>query len=168
MWFEFFRRFWNHIREVYGEDIWEKKEGNKLLVNANLWALQEALLREADGQRPRVWQVDSQVTDLDRRLELLDEALKDLITATLEYIPKDMWQIAWKNQSQDTTAGRTTVQTFLTDELIGPGKKTESVRRNWKKLDWFKVRKSKTPTGDDSTIEATEAQEQEASSVEPE
>ena len=61
IWFEFFCCFWNAVRNRYAE-LWLKSPSNKLFVGANLWALQEAILKQADGQIPSVWQLPDTLT----------------------------------------------------------------------------------------------------------
>src|SRR5262249_26382803 len=65
-WFDFFCSFWKTIREHYTESLW-KKDGSKLMVGSTLWALQEALLIEADGQIASVWKIEGDPSPEERQ-----------------------------------------------------------------------------------------------------
>lgn len=135
-WFDFFCAFWSEIRGHYPATLWKKGEGNKFFVGAQLWALQEALLEEADGQLPKVWSVPEGITTVEDRLEHLRQQLIDLVRQTIVYFPAEMWTVEWAKSSQDTNAGRADLL-VLFKKFIDSGKKRGAVWRGWRNDPWF-------------------------------
>lgn len=136
-WFVAFCDFWKTVRDHYGETLWKKAEGNKLFIGAHLWALQEALLGEADGQLASFWKIDESVTNEEERAILLVGRLKEVTLTYLAYIPREIWTIPWTKESQDTNQGREDL-VKLFRELIDEGKKTGKVSARWRSNEWFK------------------------------
>lgn len=136
LWFDFFCDFWKTIREYYPDSLWKKSEGNKLFIGAHLWALQEALLIEADGQMRSHWKIEPDLGDSER-YEVLKKKLLEVITTSLEYLPSDLWTTRWEKQSQDTNQGREDLVSLFR-KLIDEGKKIGKVWKGWKQEEWFK------------------------------
>lgn len=135
-WFEFFCLFWNAVRNYAGEALWEKSPDNKLIVAANLWALQEVLLTAADGQMRTFWQLPGDIESPDERHALLTAKFLEVVNTTLAYFPREMWTTAWAKASQDTTAGRKELLTLF-DIFVEQGKKTGKVWKAWRSDAWF-------------------------------
>lgn len=143
-WFDLFCAFWNTIRESYDPHLWKKGSG-QLLIGAHLWALQEVILTQADGQVASHWNLPKTTPDkseqenIQHRKEILINKLKEVVTTTINYFPEDLWSIKWTKTSQDTTAGRKEL-VELFQEFVDRGKKSGSWK-NWKSSDWFKTSK---------------------------
>lgn len=135
-WFTFFCEFWNTVRAHYPAALWAKTEGNKLFVAAHLWALQEAILAEADGQMPSFWKIEEDSSD-DDRLKSLLAALKLVTSTCLVYIPAEIWTAEWAKASQDTNQGREELRQLFS-RFIDEGKKLGKPWSKWKaEKDWF-------------------------------
>ncbi len=135
IWFDFFCRFWAVVRDTY-PDLWGRSESNRLFIGAHLWALQEVLLKAADGQVQSHWVIEAD--NEQQRRDLLMEKLIEVVRTTLAYFPKDLWTIAWARKSQDTNAGRQEL-VDLFDKFVDEGKKSGRVWKNWRKEPWFKA-----------------------------
>jgi hypothetical protein len=138
-WFDFFCAFWDTIKNHYPEPLWQKDDSNKLLVGATLWALQDALLMEADGQMASHWKAPETVEDNAARAQYLVERLVEVINTTLVYLPAEMWTIPWQKASLDTNQGREETRNLFR-KLIDEGKREGRVWKNWKKEEWFAPR----------------------------
>lgn len=143
-WFDFFCAFWNTVRETYNPQIW-KKGSSQLMIGAHLWALQEAILTQADNQVASHWNLpkslpgDSEPLSIEARKEILTNKLKEVVTTTLSYFPEELWTIKWAKTSQDTTAGRTEL-VELFESFIDKGKKGGGSWKTWKSTEWFKAK----------------------------
>ncbi|MEK8030986.1 hypothetical protein AACH06_09185 [Ideonella sp. DXS29W] len=135
LWFEFFCHFWVIVRGHYPDGLWKKKDGNNFFVGASLWALQEALLLECDGQMKSHWKVPDDVP-LEARLEALKSAFSEVVKTYLEFIPPEMWTVTWEKKSIDTNQGREEFRKVLS-LLIAEGKKEGKVWKKWKQNEWF-------------------------------
>ena len=136
-WFWAFCDFWKTVRDHYGDALWKKTEGNKLFIGAHLWALQEALLGEADGQLASFWKLPDEGPTEEQRAQELIGRLKEVTITYLAYVPKEIWTISWTKESQDTNQGREDL-VKLFRELIDEGKKAGKVSTKWKSNDWFR------------------------------
>jgi hypothetical protein len=136
IWFDFFAGFWSALRDHYPDSLWKRSEENNLLIGASLWALQEALLIEADGQMPSHWKVPSEIT-ADQRQGVLMDRLLEVVRTSLVYLPAEMWTIPWTKSSLDTNQGRDEVRDLFR-KLIDEGKKEGRVWKHWKNEEWFK------------------------------
>ena len=135
IWFEFFVHFWEIVRTHYPDGLWKKKDGNNFFVGASLWALQEALLLECDGQMKSHWKVTDDA-QFEKRLEVLKSAFSEVVKTYLEFIPYEMWTVTWEKKSIDTNQGREEFRKLLS-LLIAEGKKEGKVWKKWKQQDWF-------------------------------
>jgi hypothetical protein len=106
LWFDFFCTFWSAIREHYPVNLWQKTPENRLFIGAHLWALQEVILRQADGQVPSHWQIKEPDVPFEERVSILKDKLLEVVNTTLNFFPEELWTIAWTKVSQDTNAGR--------------------------------------------------------------
>jgi hypothetical protein len=131
LWFDFFCRFWSAVRD-YAPTYWQKQSENRLFVGAHLWALQEAILKQADGQVASHWLVEPSIQDSDTRVEILKGKLLEVVTTALSYFPKELWGEPWVKVSQDTNAGRQELIAAF-QRFIEEGKKTGGVWKNWRK-----------------------------------
>ena len=131
LWFDFFCKFWSTVRD-YAPAYWQKQSNNKLFVGAHLWALQEAILKQADGQVASHWVVEASIQDSDARIEILKGKLLEVVTTALSYFPKELWGEPWVKVSQDTNAGRQELVVAF-QRFIDEGKKTGGVWKNWRK-----------------------------------
>jgi hypothetical protein len=136
LWFQFFCEFWATVKNSYAESLWVKGDQNKLFIAAHLWALQEAILGEADGQMPSFWKLPEGKSP-EERATLLVERLKEVTASSLVYIPEDMWRIPWSKASQDTNQGREELRALFA-KLIDEGKKGGKVWGKWRNEEWFK------------------------------
>lgn len=125
IWFEFFRSFWSAIRNRYPH-LW-KKDGNKLFVASHLWALQEAILSEADSQRRSSWQI--QEGTVEDRTAILTRSLLEIVSENLSYFPEELWTASWVESGFDTSSGRERLVAFF-KEFIDEGKKS-GVWKSW-------------------------------------
>ncbi|WNG27698.1 hypothetical protein F0U62_29455 [Cystobacter fuscus] len=142
-WFDFFCAFWDTIRETYDPQIW-KKGASQLMIGAHLWALQEVILEQADGQVDSHWHLPKVTPDelaqtFEARKESLIGKLKEVIATTIKYFPEDMWTIKWSKTSQDTGPGREELANFF-QNFIDKGKKGGGLWKGWKSADWFKAK----------------------------
>jgi hypothetical protein len=133
-WFDFFSVFWGAIRDHYSPHFWQKSPDNRLFIGAHLWALQEVILGEADGQVADWWKIEDLSLTPEQRAEVLKEKLLKVVLTTLRYFPEEMWSATWK-ASQDTTPGRAELVSLF-KRFIDEGKKTGSWRQ-WRKDPWF-------------------------------
>ncbi|MCM5571085.1 hypothetical protein M6I34_11265 [Burkholderiaceae bacterium FT117] len=136
IWFDFFCLFWGIVRDHYPNSYWKKYEGNRFFIGASLWALQEALLIEADGQMKSHWKVAPEAS-MEERVESLRVAFEDVVRTNLAYVPVDMWSVPWEKVSLDTNQGRDELRKLLS-KLINDGKIEGRVAKNWKADSWFK------------------------------
>ena len=131
LWFDFFCLFWIRVRDKYSPSLWEKGTHNRLFVGAHLWALQEVILKEADGQVKSHWQVKDRDLSLEGRIGLLRGRLLEVVDTTLEYFPEELWTISWTKPSADTNAGRQELVQLFT-RFVDEGKKSSGLWKNWK------------------------------------
>ena len=134
VWFEFFCVFWDAIKDHYGDDLW-RVGGNRLMIGAQLWALQEAILLQADGQMPSAWSVPDEASE-DERKEMLVAKLLEVVETTINYFPAQMWSVEWAKSSQDTTAGRKDLLELF-EKFIESGKRG-GIWKAWRSDPWFK------------------------------
>jgi len=131
LWFDFFCLFWTRVRGQYSTELWEKASHNRLFVGAHLWALQEVILKEADGQVKSHWLIRDRDQSLEGRIELLKSRLLEVVDTTLEYFPEELWRMSWTKPSADTNAGRQDLVQFFT-RFVDEGKKASGLWKNWK------------------------------------
>lgn len=138
VWFHMFCSFWNAVRNHYPTNLWQKTTNNRLFIGAQLWALQEAILRQADGQVPSYWQ-STELSDieLEERIPLLENKLLEVVTTNLAYFPVEMWTIPWAKSSFDTHGGREEL-IKLFNQFIDEGKKA-GFWKGWKRSELFNV-----------------------------
>lgn len=136
VWFDFFCVFWRAIRDHYPLSLWEKSPSNRLFIGSHLWALQEVILRQADGQVPSHWVIKDEEMPFEERLSTLQEKLLEVVNTALPYFPEEMWSRAWAKTSQDTSAGRDDL-VKLFNRFIDEGKKS-GMWKNWEKSEWFR------------------------------
>lgn len=146
-WFDFFREFWNSVRTYYPSDLWTK--GNsRLFIGAHLWALQEAILAEADSQIASTWRipgVPEKVTPEEAtayRQAQLRERMREVVAENIKYFPAEMWKVQWAKDSQDTGPGRQDLLDLF-KRFISEGKKNGEAWKNWRGNEWFKVKAGK-------------------------
>jgi hypothetical protein len=132
IWFDFFVAFWSTVRDHFPAHLWQKVPDNRLFIGAHLWALQEVLLREADGQVPSHWKLPEALEGVEARSKVLIGKLLEVVTTTLAYFPAEMWTIEWDQTSQDTNAGREELRKVF-QRFVDEGKKSGRIWKSWRK-----------------------------------
>ena len=132
-WFTFLAAMWDVVRKHYSESLW-RKGTNRLFIGAHLWALQEVILQQADGQMPSHWRTPEEL-DGEERYRFVLGKLLEVVSVTISYFPEELWNHAWAKASQDTGPGRDELVNLF-EKFVEQGKK-HRVWRNWKSDPWF-------------------------------
>ena len=120
-WFEFCATFWKAIRNVVGEELWQKQAGNNLFVASNLWSLQESILATLDRYPHKMWELPTSLSTPERS-EKLQAILAQYTTELMNYFPPALWTAAWHSDyKQNATNDKRLKLVKRFDEFIGQG-----------------------------------------------
>jgi hypothetical protein len=107
------------------------------LIGAHLWALQEAILTNADAQGPSYWKIQDDATSFEERMNQLKSRFLEIVSEALNCFPPELWTRPWAKTSQDTNAGRNELADLF-KKFIEEGQKS-GFWKAWKNNEWFKV-----------------------------
>jgi hypothetical protein len=142
IWYYFFRKFWDTVKQHYADHLWAKSPNSRLFIGSHLWALQDVVLGAADGQMHSAWKVPDVKATYEERLQFLEERFVEVVSTTIKYFPEAVWTTEWAKASQDTTTGRAELVELFT-RFVDEGKK-RGQWKTWRNDPWFKKKKATT------------------------